>query len=160
MTFFDFFWFWKDFIFQKCAQFLSALLMIFIGLTMIWHMMISNRCICGFMPNLHKKILNGLFCRSASKTSRRTRNSRSFILEYILGFHNFNISKMLFDSFTFSPQESLSNKLYNLVCNFALQSRSNFGSSKGGVFSEGIFNSFKSWKKWIKSLFLNLVHSF
>jgi hypothetical protein len=102
--------------------------------------MIFNRCICGFMPNLHKKILNGIFCRCASETPRRTRNSRSFILEYILGSHNFNISKMLFDSFTFGPQESLSNKLYNLVCNFALQSRSNFGSSKGWVFSEDIFN--------------------
>ena len=100
-----------------------------------------------FHAQLTQKILKDLFCRSASKTSRRTRNSRSFILEYILGFHNVNISKMLFDSFTFSPQESLSNKLYNLVCNFALQSRSNFGSSKGEVFSEGAFNLVKSWKK-------------
>ena len=104
-------------------------------------------CFESYSDLLWEKILNGLFCRCASKTSRRTRNSRSFILEYILGFHHFNISKMLFDSFTFSPQESLSNKLYNLVCNFALQSRSNFGSSKGEVFSEGAFNLVKSWKK-------------
>ena len=97
-----------------------------------------------FHAQLTQKILNDFYYRSASKTSRRTRNSRSFILEYILGFHHFNISKMLFDSFTFSPQESLSNKLYNLVCNFALQSRSNFGSSKGEVFSEGAFNLVKS----------------
>ena len=46
------------FIFWKCAQFLSALFIILVGLTMTWFgekMPISHRCIRGLMPNLIKK---------------------------------------------------------------------------------------------------------
>ena len=46
------FWLWK------CAQFLSAPLIILIGLTMAWYrekMMISTTCISDLMPNSQKK---------------------------------------------------------------------------------------------------------
>ena len=48
------------FTFLKCAQFLSALFIILIGLKKTLFsekMLISNRCIWGFMPNLNKKSL-------------------------------------------------------------------------------------------------------
>ena len=51
-------WFLKYFVFQKCAQFLLALLIILIGLTMTLSsgkMLFSHRCICDLMPNLIKK---------------------------------------------------------------------------------------------------------
>ena len=51
-------WFSKYFIFENCAQFLSALFIIFVGLTITWYsekMPISNRCMHGLMPNLIKK---------------------------------------------------------------------------------------------------------
>ena len=37
MIFIENFWFWKDFIFQKCAQFLSAPLVISVGQTVTWY---------------------------------------------------------------------------------------------------------------------------
>ena len=43
---------------QKCAQYLLALFIIFVGLTMTWYskkMSISNRCIRGLIPKLIKK---------------------------------------------------------------------------------------------------------
>ena len=51
-------WFLKYFIFKKWAQFLSALFIILVSLTMTLFskkVLLSNRCIHGFMPNSQKK---------------------------------------------------------------------------------------------------------
>ena len=58
LFFFWKFWFLKYFIYLKCAQFLSALFIILVSLTMTLFsekVLISNRCINGLLPNLIKK---------------------------------------------------------------------------------------------------------
>ena len=58
-------WFSKCIVFLKCAQFLSALIIIFVGLTMTLFsdkMLISHRCISTwFDAKLDQKILEGIY---------------------------------------------------------------------------------------------------